>query len=78
MSNMGSILFSHNLNVINPFKAQIYSCNCITKESSPLQNQCLTPKIIYLADVEKDTNSKIKFYPGLTETPFKDQFGNHT
>ena len=78
MSNMVSILSSHNLNVINSFKTQTYCCNCRTKESCPLQNQCLTPKIIYRADVENDTNSETKFYFGLAETPFKDQFGNHT
>ena len=78
MSNMASILSSHNLNVINPFKAQTYDCYCRTKESCPLQNQCLTPKIIYRAYVENDTNSETKFYFGLTETPFKDRFGNHT
>ena len=78
MSNMASILSSHNLNVINSFKAQTYGCYCRTKESCPLQNQCLTPKIIYRAYVENDTNSETKFYFGLTETPFKDRFGNHT
>ena len=67
MSNMASILSSHNLN-----ETQTYDCNCRTKESCPLQNQCLTPKIIYRADVENDTNSETKFYFGLTETPFKD------
>ena len=75
---MASILSSHNLNVINSFKTQTYCCNCRSKESCPLQNQCLTPKIIYRADIENDTNSETKFYFGLTETPFKDQFGNHT
>ena len=78
ISNMASILSSHNLNVINPFKTQTYGCNCRTKESWPLQKQCLIPKIIYQADVENDTNSETKFYFGLTETPFKDRFGNHT
>ena len=33
MSNMASILSSHNLNLINPFKTQTYGCNCRTKES---------------------------------------------
>ena len=51
MSNMSSILSSHNLNVINLYETQTYGCNCRTKESCPLQNQCLTPKIIYRADV---------------------------
>ena len=70
MSNMASILSSRNLNVINPFKTQTYGCNCRTKESCPLENQCLTPKISYRADVENDTNSETKFYFGLTQTPF--------
>ena len=78
MSNMASILSSHNLNVINPYKTRTYGCNCRTKESCPLQNQCLTPKIIYRADVENDINSETKSYFRLPETPFKDWFGNHT
>ena len=76
MSNMATLLSSHNLNVINPFRTQAYGCNCRTNESCPLQN--LTPKTIYRADVENDTKSEAKFYFGLTETPFKDRFGNHS
>ena len=77
ISNMSSILSSHNLNVINPYKTQTYGCNCRIKESCPLQNQYLTPKIIYRADVENDINSGTKFYFGLTETLSKERFGNH-
>ena len=76
ISIISSILSSHNVNVINPYKTQTYGCNCKSKESFPLQNQCLTPKIIYRADVEND--SEIKFHFGLTETPFKEPFGYHT
>ena len=72
------MLSSLNLNIINPYKTQAYGCNCRTKESCPLQNQRLTPKIIYRADVENGTNSETKFYFELTETPFKERFGNHT
>ena len=66
------------MNVINPYKTQTYGCNCRTKESCPLQNQCLKPSIIYRANVENDTNSDTKFYFRLTETPFKELFGNYT
>ena len=62
MSIMSSILCSHNLSVINPYKTKAYGCNCRPKESCPLQNQCLTPKSIYPADIENDTNSETKFY----------------
>ena len=72
VSNMSSILSSHNVNVINPYKKQTYGCNCTIMESCPLQNQCLTLKIIYRADVENDINNESKFYFGLTKTPFEE------
>ena len=78
MIHMSSIPTSHNLNIINPYKTQTYYCNYRIKESCPLQNQCPTLKIIYRADVENHINSETKFYFGLTETPFKERFGNHT
>ena len=72
MSNMSSVLSSHDLNEINPHKTQTYGCNCRIKESCKLQNRCLTPKVIYQTDVENDINSETKFCFGLTETPFKE------
>ena len=78
MSNMSFICFSHNVDVINSYKAQTCGCNSRIKESYPLQNQCLTPKIIYQADVENVIDNGTKFFFGFTETPFKKRFGNHT
>ena len=78
MSNMSSILSSHNLNVIKPKNNNSYGCNWGVKESCPLQNQCLTRKVIYRADIENDKNPDTKFYFGLTATSFKERFRNHT
>ena len=55
-----------------------YGSNCRSKESCPQQNKCLTLKIVYRADVKNVTNDEKKFYLGVTETPFKERFGNHT
>ena len=33
---------------------------------------------MYRADVKNLTNDEKKFYLGVTETPFKERFGNHT
>ena len=55
-----------------------YGCNCRSKESYPLQNKCLSPKIVYRADVKNPTNDEKIFYLGVTETPFTERFGNHT
>ena len=68
MGNISSIILSHNKNILNPVSNTEYGCNYRSKESYPLQNKCLTPKIVY----------KKKLYVGVTETHFKERFGNHT
>ena len=42
-----------------------------------MQNKCLTPKVVYRADVKNTTNDETKFYLGVAETPFKERFRNH-
>ena len=78
MGNILSIISSHNKNILNPVSNREYGCNCRSNESYPLQNECLTPKIVYRADVKNLTNDEKRFYLGVTETPFKERFGNHT
>ena len=43
----------------------------------PLQNQCLTPNLVYEADVENNANKGTKIYFSLAETSSKVQFANH-
>ena len=50
MGNISSIIAWHNKSILYP-KAKEYGCNCINKESYPLQNQCLTPKVVYEASL---------------------------
>ena len=75
MKNIGSIAL--NWNVLNPI-VQSYGCNCRVKSSCLLNRECLTPNIIYRADVFNDKNSEKKFYFGLACTPFKERYRNHT
>ena len=75
ISNMSSIVSSHNKSLLRP-KTTEYGCNCRTREKCPLQNQCLTPNLIYLADVENNANKGTKIYFGLAETSFKARFAN--
>ena len=70
MKNIGSIILAHNRNILNPI-VQSYGCNCRVKSSCPLNGECLTPKIIYRADVSNDKNSEKKLYFGLADTPLK-------
>ena len=77
MKNIGSIISAHNRNILNPI-VQSYECICRVKSSCPVKGECLTPKIIYRADVSDDGNSDKKFYFGLADTPFKERYRNHT
>ena len=76
MNNISSIISGHNKNLLNPNVTQ-YGCNCRIREDCPLQNQCLTPNIIYRVDVHCKVNKDHKFYFGVARTPFKGRFRNH-
>ena len=43
----------------------------------PLQNKCITPNIIYQADITNNVDDKRTVYLGLYEAPFKDRCRNH-
>ena len=47
------------------------------REDCTLQIQCLTPNVIYKADIHCDTNSYYKFYFRVAQIPFKDRFRNY-
>ena len=77
MGNMTSIISSHNRTILNPHVSVEYWCNCKSRNECPLQNKCLTPKIVYHANIENDINDENKFCVGISETPFKERFRNH-
>ena len=74
---MASIISSHNRTILNQDVSLEYGCNCRSRNECPLQNKCLTLKIVYRAYVENDINDEKKFYFGVSETPFKESFTNH-
>ena len=75
MSNISSIILGHK-NLLNLTVTQ-YGCNYRIRQDCPLQNQCLTPNIIYGAAVHCEANKVHKFYFGVAQTPFKERFQNH-
>ena len=76
MGNIASILSAHNRNILYSKKSE-FGCNCRSKTNFPLDNKCLTLKIVYQADVRNDTNDEKKLYLGVSETLFKERFRNH-
>ena len=77
LKNMGSVLSRHNKKILSRKEDQ-YGCNCRNKAECPLDNNCLTPRIIYQADVLTNLNDSRKFYIGLADTAFKERYRNHT
>ena len=75
MSNLSSINSSRNKRLLQP-RISEYGYNCRTRDSCPLKNKCLTPNLIYRADVENNANKGTKIYFGLAKTSFKVRFAN--
>ena len=71
MRNIRSIIASHNKSILHP-KTEEYGYNCRNKESCPLQNQCLTPKVIYKATVVNDSDDEKQVYFAASDRTFKD------
>ena len=74
-SNMGSIISLHKKYILNSNNTE-YGRNCNNRDEFPLENECLTPRIVYRDDV---TNNKIverKYYYGISDTPFKERYEN--
>ena len=65
MSNLSSIISSHNKRPLRP-RISEYGCNCRTRENSSLQNQCLTPNLIYQLML-KTTRIKVPKYTLVLE-----------
>ena len=72
MNNMVSVLPRHNKKILSRKEDQ-YGCNCRNKAECHFDNNCLTPGVIYQADVLPK-----KFYIGLANISFKECYRNHT
>ena len=77
MRNMGSIISAHNQLLLTSNSGFLGS-KCRNKSNCPLEEKCLTPKVIYQPDVKNDVDDEYKFYHGLTESSCKESFRSHT
>ena len=76
MKNMGSIVSSHNKQVLQPHNKN-YGCNHRKKENCLLDNKCLMPNIIYEVQISSNTKDEHKKYLGAAKTSFKERYNNH-
>ena len=74
MTNIKSIIYMHNKEVITEKKTQAAKCNCINKLDYPPSNQCQITNIINKANLP---NYHERIYYGTSEGTFKQRYGNH-
>ena len=74
---MSSIISSHNKSLLNPVTPMTQLCNCSVKSNCPLNNQCLTPRVIYQAEIKNNCDDECKTYIGLAGNTFKERFYGH-
>ena len=73
---MRSIISLHNKHILNANNTE-YGCNCNNRDECPLENECLTPRIVYRADVTNNKTDQHKYYYGISDTPVKERYENH-
>ena len=73
---MGSITSSHNKDILSSNSIE-YGINCNNRDECPLENKCLTPRIVYRADVTNKKTDEYKYYYDISDTPFKGRYQNH-
>ena len=66
----------HNKHILDSNNTE-YGCNCNSRDECPLQNECLTPRIVYRADVTNNKTDQHKYYYGISDTPVKERYENH-
>ena len=71
MDNMTKIINSHNKYVASKkVQANQNLCNRRSPDNCPLDNKCLTSKIVYSAEIINNSQQPSKFYLGICETEF--------
>ena len=73
---MGSIISSHNKYILHSNNTE-YGRNCNNRNKCPLENECLTPRIVYRDDVTNNKTDEHKYYYGISDTPFKERYENY-
>ena len=76
---MTNMISSHNKKVTNSnYEANGKTCHCRNKSNCPLENKCLTNKIVYNVEANNGINELCtKIYFGISGTEFKSRYNKH-
>ena len=82
MPNLKQKIDGHNSTILRNFQEKNANknektCNCRSKNSCPLEGNCLAKAIIYRATVQNTSENKENSYIGLVGDTFKSRYANH-
>ena len=79
MSSIKSKISTHNKKILNkPVNQNIRKCNCINKNTCPLNWNCLLENIQYKATIKSDKkNYQPRNYKGISENTLKKRYADH-
>ena len=79
MPNIKSKINTHNKKILNKsVHRNTRKCNCINKNTSPLNGNCLLKNIHYIATIKSDKkNYQPRNYKGINENTIKKRYANH-
>ena len=78
MDNMAEVINYHNKHVASKKdQGNRNLCSRQNHDNYPLENKCVTFKIVYSTKIITDKKQPSKIYLGMSETEFKTRFNNH-
>ena len=79
MPNIKLKISTYNKKILNKtINQNTRKCNCINKNTCPLNGNCLQKNILYIATIKSDKkNYQPRNYKGISENTFKKRYGNH-
>ena len=77
MSNVRSIITSHNTRIIRKSQSQTDKCKCTNTRACPLQNKYMSNDIVDKATVITNNTQDAKHYIGMTSNTFKERYRNY-
>ena len=77
MPNIAFIKSLHRNHILNSNNTE-YRCNCSSRDEYLLENEYLTPRIVYRPDGTNNKTDEYKYYYGISDTSsFKELYENH-
>ena len=80
MLNMESVAQNQNANLLSNHTTPVRERSCSSRQKSecPLNNECLSESLVYIAVVSQTLSQINKYYYETCEKTFKERYNNHT